>query len=171
VLHDPEPPQFIGIEEPENFLHPRLLRELAEECRASIARSQLLVTTHSPFVINSCPGSRVHVLELDEQGRAHARPPVDAPIGSSVTATLKDIFGVDSRFDIRTEKELDEWNEIKKKEASGKLSSGEKRRLQQLTAELSARSEELRSIVGSPPRLSRTLVRSLTGKSRAVARR
>ncbi len=28
VLYDPDPPQFIGIEEPENFLHPRLLPDL-----------------------------------------------------------------------------------------------------------------------------------------------
>lgn len=33
VLADPQPPQFVGIEEPENFLHPRLLPELGEECR------------------------------------------------------------------------------------------------------------------------------------------
>jgi predicted ATPase len=33
LLYDPEPPQLIGIEEPENQLHPRLLPELAEECR------------------------------------------------------------------------------------------------------------------------------------------
>ena len=33
LLYNPEPPSFIGIEEPENFLHPRLLPELAEECR------------------------------------------------------------------------------------------------------------------------------------------
>ena len=38
VLYDPEPPRFIGIEEPENFLHPRLLPELAEECRAAAER-------------------------------------------------------------------------------------------------------------------------------------
>lgn len=31
VLYNPEPPRFVGIEEPENFLHPRLLAELAEE--------------------------------------------------------------------------------------------------------------------------------------------
>ena len=27
LLYDPAPPPFIGIEEPENFLHPRLLPE------------------------------------------------------------------------------------------------------------------------------------------------
>ena len=33
LLHDPAPPPFIGVEEPENFLHPRLLYGLAEEYR------------------------------------------------------------------------------------------------------------------------------------------
>ncbi len=68
VLHDPDPPPFIGIEEPENFLHPRLLPELAEECRASTARSQLLVTTHSPFFMNGLRPNEVRVLFRDEKG-------------------------------------------------------------------------------------------------------
>ncbi|WP_462322188.1 AAA family ATPase, partial [Halochromatium sp.] len=44
----------MGIEEPENFLHPRPLPELAEECRAATAATQLLVTTHSPFFSRRC---------------------------------------------------------------------------------------------------------------------
>lgn len=68
VLHDPEPPQFVGIEEPENFLHPRLLPELAEECRAATERSQMLVTTHSPFFLNSLRPEEVRVLDRDEAG-------------------------------------------------------------------------------------------------------
>jgi len=68
LLHDPAPPPFIGIEEPENFLHPRLLVELAEECRASAERTQLLVTTHSPFFLNALRSAEVRVLWRDEQG-------------------------------------------------------------------------------------------------------
>jgi len=68
MLHDPAPPPFIGIEEPENFLHPRLLPELAEECRAAAARTQLLATTHSPFFLNSLRPDEVRVLWRDEQG-------------------------------------------------------------------------------------------------------
>ncbi|ARH18283.1 TPA: AAA family ATPase [Pseudomonas aeruginosa] len=68
VLYDPEPPKFIGIEEPENFLHPRLLPELAEECRASAERSQLLITTHSPFLLNAMRPEEVRVLYRDENG-------------------------------------------------------------------------------------------------------
>ncbi len=68
LLHDPTPPPFIGVEEPENFLHPRLLVELAEECRASGERTQLLVTTHSPFFLNGLQPPEVRVLWRDQQG-------------------------------------------------------------------------------------------------------
>ncbi|MDD5309304.1 MAG: AAA family ATPase, partial [Deltaproteobacteria bacterium] len=53
LLYDPTPPPLIGIEEPENQLHPRLLPELAEECCKAAERTQLLVTTHSPFFVNA----------------------------------------------------------------------------------------------------------------------
>jgi predicted ATPase len=72
VLLDPKPPQFIGIEEPENFLHPRLLPELAEECRAASERSQLLVTTHSPFFLNAMRSEEVRVLYRDAKGFTQA---------------------------------------------------------------------------------------------------
>jgi predicted ATPase len=73
VLYHPDLPQFIGIEEPENFLHPRLLPELAEECRAATEGSQLLVTTHSPFFLNSTRPEEVRVLYRDEKGFTQAK--------------------------------------------------------------------------------------------------
>ncbi|MDQ6693945.1 MAG: AAA family ATPase [Chloroflexota bacterium] len=72
VLYDPTPPQLIGIEEPENQLHPRLLRELAEECRAASARSQLMVTTHSPFFVDGLMSDEVWVLYRDTEGYTQA---------------------------------------------------------------------------------------------------
>lgn len=68
LLYDPNPPPFIGIEEPENFLHPRLLPELAEECRAASERTQMLVTTHSPYYLNALRPEEVRVLWRDSQG-------------------------------------------------------------------------------------------------------
>ena len=79
LLHDPTPPPFIGIEEPENFLHPRLLPELAEECRAASGRTQLLVTTHSPFFLNGLRPGEVWVLWRDEQGYTQTRRTADLP--------------------------------------------------------------------------------------------
>lgn len=77
LLYDPTPPPFIGIEEPENFLHPRLLLELAEECRDASARTQLLVTTHSPFFLNGLRPDEVRVLWRDEQGYTQTRRAAD----------------------------------------------------------------------------------------------
>lgn len=73
LLHDPKPPQLIGVEEPENFLHPRLLPELAEECRAAGERTQLLVTSHSPFFLNGMRANEVRVLWRDDEGYTQAR--------------------------------------------------------------------------------------------------
>ena len=79
LLYDPEPPPFIGIEEPENFLHPRLLTGLAEECRAASEHTQLLVTTHSPFFIDSLQPGEVRVLWRDIQGHTQTRRAADLP--------------------------------------------------------------------------------------------
>lgn len=73
VLHDPEPRQLIGIEEPENHLHPRLLPELAEECRMAAANSQLMVTTHSPFFVNGLEPKELWILYRDEKGYTQAK--------------------------------------------------------------------------------------------------
>ena len=72
LLYDPSPPPFIGIEEPENFLHPRLLPELAEECRKTAGEAQLLVTTHSPFFLNGLRAEEVRVIYRNEQGYTNA---------------------------------------------------------------------------------------------------
>ncbi|MFH1090344.1 MAG: AAA family ATPase, partial [Pseudomonadota bacterium] len=72
VLYDPDPPQLIGIEEPENHIHPRLLSELAEECRRASASTQLMVTTHSPFFVNGLKPEELWVLYRDEKGYTQA---------------------------------------------------------------------------------------------------
>lgn len=77
ILHDPSPAQLVGIEEPENHLHPRLLPELAEECRNAAARTQLLVTTHSPFFINGLKAKEVWVLYRDTEGYTKAKRAAD----------------------------------------------------------------------------------------------
>ena len=73
LLYDPQPPPFIGIEEPENFLHPRLLNGLAEECRAACEHAQLLVTTHSPFFLDALRPEEVRILRRDEEGYTQAK--------------------------------------------------------------------------------------------------
>jgi predicted ATPase len=77
LLYDPVPPQLVGIEEPENQLHPRLLQELCEECRKASGETQLLVTTHSPFFVNALKANELWVLYRDEKGFTRAKRAVD----------------------------------------------------------------------------------------------
>lgn len=72
LLYAPEPPQLIGIEEPENQLHPRLLMGLAEECRSAASASQLMVTTHSPYFVNGLRQKELWVLYRDSEGFTQA---------------------------------------------------------------------------------------------------
>lgn len=72
LLFDPDPPQMIGIEEPENQLHPRLLPILAEEFAKASDHSQLMVTTHSPIFVNTLTPEQLFVLSRDDQGFTQA---------------------------------------------------------------------------------------------------
>ena len=79
LIHDPKPPPFIGVEEPENFLHPRLLPGLAEECLCASERTQMLVTTHSPFFLDALRPDQVRVLWRDQNGHTQTRRVDDLP--------------------------------------------------------------------------------------------
>jgi predicted ATPase len=59
LLYDPSPHPLLAIEEPENYLHPDLLIELAEELRLySRKGGQVFISTHSPDFVNA--------LDIDE---------------------------------------------------------------------------------------------------------
>lgn len=79
LLHDPKPPQLIGIEEPENHLHPRLLLGLAEDCRRASQHTQLLVTTHSPFFADGAKPKELWTLYRDKDGYTNAKRASDTP--------------------------------------------------------------------------------------------
>lgn len=70
VLNDPMPPAFVGIEEPENSMHPQLHERFAEVCGSSIKNTQILVTTHSPYFLNALQPKEVRVLWRDRDGFA-----------------------------------------------------------------------------------------------------
>jgi len=154
-------PGVLLLDEVDAHLHPLWQRKLLPAMREALPDVQIIVTSHSPFVISSCPGARVHVLETDDRGCAHNRPAVESPIGQSVLTTLQEIFGVDSRFDVQTEAELAEWNSLKRKAVSGQLSKDESGRLTELTRVLSERSEELKSLVAAPLTIPKPVLQEL----------
>lgn len=154
-------PSVLLIDELDGHLHPKWQRAVLPALQKALPDVQIIVSTHSPFVISSCRGAKVHVLQLDEEGNASVRPPMDAPIGESLMATVQDVFGVESRFDVETERELGRWNDLQKRKSAARLTPEEQSELARLTAELAERSEELRMIVKPAAALSESALKVL----------
>jgi len=70
LLCDPTPPPLVCIEEPELGLHPDVLPTLAQLLRDASERTQLVVTTHSPILVDALSETpeAVLVCERDESG-------------------------------------------------------------------------------------------------------
>ena len=71
-LRHPDPPPLLVVEEIENGLDPRTLHLLVEEFRASMEAktTQILVTTHSPYLLDLLDLSHIVVVErLDDEPR------------------------------------------------------------------------------------------------------
>ena len=72
MLHDPVPPPFICIEEPENGLYHKLLEILAMEFRSHATgrktAPQIFVTTHQPYFVDALKPDEAWVLEKQSDG-------------------------------------------------------------------------------------------------------
>jgi predicted ATPase len=79
LLYDPDPLPLLGVEEPENYLHPRLLHGLAEECRKVSVASQVVVSTHSPFFVDALRPKELWAFERDGEGYTRATRAADMP--------------------------------------------------------------------------------------------
>jgi predicted ATPase len=53
ILANPHPPALIAIDEPETGLHPSMLRIVAEYAREAAKRTQVILTTHSPELLDA----------------------------------------------------------------------------------------------------------------------
>ena len=77
LFRHPEPPPLIIIEELENGLDPRTIHLIVEEVRNVVesGRSQVIVTTHSPYLLDLLPlWSIVLVEREDDKGPVFFRP-------------------------------------------------------------------------------------------------
>lgn len=85
LLADPEPPSFIGIEEPENGLYHKLLAALVGEFRLQ-QRSQIFLTTHQPFLVDELDPEETWILEKGVDGYSTIRKASDDLIVKNLVA-------------------------------------------------------------------------------------
>ncbi len=70
VLHQPEPPTLLCLEEPENNIHPRLMEMLSDELKAASKHFPVMVSTHSPLLVDRFEPANIVIVEKREGATA-----------------------------------------------------------------------------------------------------
>ena len=83
VLRHPQPPPLLFIEEIENGLDPRTLNLLVDEVQrvTQSGKTQVVCTTHSPYLLDLLPLSSLIVVERDETGQPTFTRPEEKALG------------------------------------------------------------------------------------------
>ncbi len=68
VLYDPDPPLLTCIEEVDHGLHPYVFDRLVERLHEASQRTQLLIATHSPALVNRLQPEELLVCERAPDG-------------------------------------------------------------------------------------------------------
>jgi predicted ATPase len=67
MLSDPQPPALTCVEEIDHGLHPHVFDRLVELLRRASTRTQLIIATHSPALVNRLDASELIVCERDPE--------------------------------------------------------------------------------------------------------
>lgn len=73
LLHLPNPPRLLLIEEPENGIHPQRLQDviaILKELVAQQSHTQIVMTTHSPYLLDMFSPSEVSLCRKEADGSA-----------------------------------------------------------------------------------------------------
>ena len=79
LLRHPHPPPLLVIEEIENGLDPRSIHLLVEEIRRAVqaGTTQVILTTHSPYLLDLLTLEQVLLVNRDESGQPHFHRPAN----------------------------------------------------------------------------------------------
>jgi predicted ATPase len=66
ALYSPDAPQLVCFEEPENNIHPHALELLIDVLKSGSRKRQVLVSTHSPYLLNFVDPDSVFVFERSQ---------------------------------------------------------------------------------------------------------
>jgi AAA15 family ATPase/GTPase len=102
------------IDEPENHLHPSIQRIIISNLLGAFPKAQLIVATHSPFVVTSVKDSAVYVLRYHENQQSNSRynnvfsQKLDnVNKASSASETLRSVLGVPVTLPLWAENEIE----------------------------------------------------------------
>ncbi|HYP42520.1 MAG TPA: AAA family ATPase, partial [Candidatus Nitrosocosmicus sp.] len=96
---------ILFLDEIEVHLHPAWQRKVLPVVQKLFKNSQIFVSTHSPFVVNSVDDAWVYKLEL-ENGKAKVGEVIKSEDAWSYSHVLSEIFDIKEEFGIEVQKDL-----------------------------------------------------------------
>ncbi len=102
------------LDEIEVHLHPEWQRKVLPVVQKLFKNSQIFVSTHSPFVVNSIDDAWVYELEVKD-GKAKVREKNLTKTTDSIQTTLEQVFEVPQIFGYAVQKDLDRFYELRSK--------------------------------------------------------
>ncbi len=136
------------LDEIEVHLHPEWQRKVLPVVQKLFKNSQIFVSTHSPFVVNSVDDAWVYKLKLDAQGKAKVESVTKSEDGNSYSYVLEEIFDIKEEFGIGVQKDLEIFKELRNKIlASNNGNAKLEKDIKILGRKLAKQSEELNTII------------------------
>ncbi len=138
---------ILFLDEIEVHLHPAWQRKVLPVVQKLFKNSQIFVSTHSPFVVNSIDDAWVYKLEL-EDGKAKVAEVVESENSNSITQVLREIFDVEQWFGLEVQNKLDRFEELRDKILSNGSSEGDESELLDKARELAEEpNDQLKQII------------------------
>ena len=105
---------IILIDEPETSLHPEWQRKIIEIYKQIGENNQLILATHSPFIVGSVPSESIRIMQKSKDGyiEVEQQDENDRTYGKSVEDILKVTMDLDSLRDEKTTEKLDRVSEL-----------------------------------------------------------
>ncbi|ASI36860.1 hypothetical protein A0126_18775 (plasmid) [Exiguobacterium sp. N4-1P] len=94
------------IDELENHLHPSMQREILPKLLETFPNAQFVISTHSPFVINSVNDCKVYALKYNNENMINSHELDFDTNSGDAFEILKEVLGVSVTMPIWMEKEL-----------------------------------------------------------------
>ena len=137
-------PFLLLLDEVDIHLHPAWQRKVLPIVQRMFPKAQIIASTHSPFVVASAEDAQIITLKV-ENGVASVENIVPSQAGASYSAVLRSIFGIETEFNVETEREFLAFHQAKQELLSGAATDLAK--VQQLAAVLAQRGEEVSQLV------------------------
>ena len=102
VCYNPVPPRILLVEEPETGIHHSRLKEVIQTLRGLVDGKgvQVIMTTHSPYLLDEAEMNEVHVFEKDAEGAVHAKKLLDY----EGAAEISNMFSTGEKWSLLSEK-------------------------------------------------------------------